>query len=264
MENIKISKIKKFNKANLPFLIAIGIFILEIILLFIYFMFNILITLTFIFLLLASILIPLLCVTGLIFQILNKEKTLFDKIILSLNSIVIFFMIFLIVFVYIAFPNKFKGEKDVRKQIAQEYSTLNSEYAPVLDYLAQYKKSNGVYPSSIDEKVIPKSKTFEMYKYHTSNEGKGYWLQVYPVNGPIEYYYNDENDDGYNFYKDSGYIDSAFDNDYYYEINDKWHAVMLQNLTRHSILSGGGDVGNAEREADEWMKNNVEKFEKNK
>jgi len=103
-----------------------------------------------------------------------------------------------------------------------------------------------------------------MYKYHSSNESKGYWLQVYHVNGPIEYYYNDENDDGYNFYKDSGYIDSAFDNDYYYEINDKWHAVMLQNLTRHSILSGGGDVGNAEREADEWMKNNVEKFEKNK
>jgi len=158
MENIKISKIKKFNKANLPFLIAIGIFILEIILLFIYFMFNILITLTIIFWLLASILILLLCVTGLIFQILNKEKTVFDKIILSLNSIVIFFMIFLIVFVYIAFPNKFKGEKDIRKQTAQEYSTLNSEYAPVLDYLAQYKKSNGVCPSSIDEKVIQKSK----------------------------------------------------------------------------------------------------------
>jgi len=29
-------------------------------------------------------------------------------------------------------------------------------------------------------------------------------------------------------------------------------------------LSGGGDVGNAEIEADEWMKNNVEKFEKYK
>jgi len=39
---------------------------------------------------------------------------------------------------------------------------------------------------------------------------------------------------------------------------------MLQNLTRHSILSGGRDVENAEKEADEWMKNNVEKFEKYK
>ena len=166
-----------------------------------------------------------ICPISLIFQFLNKNKNKLDKWLLGLNLAgVIFF-------------------------ISQ----------PVLDYLKNYKKEHGVYPDSLDEKIIPKSDCFDMYKYHTTYNGKGYWLQVYPENGPIEYYYNDENDKNVNYYDGDGYIDGALDNDYFYKIDEKWHAIMLQHLTRHSLFWNGGQT---EREVDEWMKNDVEKFEK--
>ena len=262
MENTEVTETKKFNKANLPYFIALVFVILSPILLILAlgipaFKIQFIITssLFILFIALVYVVSPI----GLIFQILHKNKTKFDKIILTLNSIGIIFSYLLIIFIFLAFPNDFVDEKDVRTQIDNEILTLNNEYKPVLDYLAKYKKEHGVYPESLDDKLLPKSKIFEMYKYHTSYDGKGYWLQVYPKKGPIEYYYNDENDNGYNYYNGDGYIDGFLDNDYYYEIDDKWHAIMLQPLTRHSVVWNGGHT---ERETDEWMKTNADKFEK--
>ena len=261
MEKTEVTENKKFNKANLPYFITFGFVVLFPILLILDMnisVFKIQFIITSILFLLFIALVYVVCPIGLIFQILHKNKTKFDKVILVLNSIGIILSYLLILFVFLAFPNDFVKEKDVRAQISREYSTLNSEYQPVLNYLAKYKKDNGVYPEQIDEKILPKSKIFEMYKYHTNYDGKGYWLQVYPKKGPIEYYYNDENDNSYNYYKGNGHIDGFLDNDFYYEIDTKWHAVMLQHLTRHSILWNGGST---ERETDEYMKNNAQKIE---
>lgn len=256
MDNSEDKKLKKFNKANLPYfitLVAISVFL---IIIFLTHIFAPHIMSAFFILIIVQV--YLACPVGLVFQILHKNKTKFDKIILTLNLIGIILSYLLIILIFLAFPNDFKDEKDVHHQISLEYPILNKEYQPVLDYLSQYKKEHGVYPKSIDEKLLPKSKTFEMYKYQTNYDGKGYWLQVYPKKGPIEYYYNDENDNGYNYYNGNGYIDGFLDNDYYYEINDKWHAIMLQHFTRHSILLNGGQT---EREVDEYMKNNADKIE---
>ncbi len=261
MENTEVTETKKFNKSNLPFLIFVFVLLATILLSFI----SVIIQheiIAVLILTLDILLFPLFfiaCPIGLIFQFLHKEKTTFDKWILGLNLVCVTLLIAIVIFIRIAFPNDFVKEKDVRAQINNEYSILNKEYKPVLDYLSQYKKQHGVYPKSIDEKIIPNSETFEMYKYNTSYDGKGYWLQVYPKNAPIEYYYNDENDNGYNYYNGDGYIDGFLDNDYYYKIDDTWHAIMLQHFTRHSIVWNGGHT---ERETDEWMKTNADKFEK--
>lgn len=198
------------------------------------------------------------CPIGLVFQSLHKNKTKFDKWILGLNLTGVIFTFSLLLFLLIAFPNDFKGEKDVRKQIKAEQEILYKEYQPVLDYLANYKKKYGVYPASIDN-VAPKSKLFDKYEYNLTKDDKGYWLQVYTVNAPIEYYYNDEAENGYNYYEGDGYFDGFMDNEYYYQIDDKWHAIMFEHFTRHSKVFG---EAKSEKETDTWMKNNVDKFDK--
>ena len=199
-----------------------------------------------------------ICPIGLIFHFRNKNKTRLDKWLLGLNLTGVIFAFAMLLFSLVAFPNDFKGEKDVRKQIEAERATLNKEYQPVLDYLANYKKVHGVYPANIDS-IAPKSELFDKYEYHLTKDDKGYWLQVYTVNAPIEYYYNDESENGYNYYQGDGVIDGALDNDYYYQIDDKWHAIMLQHFTRHSKVFG---EAKSERETDTWMKNNIDKFDK--
>ena len=252
---------KKFNKSNLPILMLISTFLLMFVLIFLSnitklsFFAILSVICNFLFILLYVVACPI----GLILQLWHKGKTTFDKWMIGLNITGLLLLAAFMVFIRMAFPNDFVSEKDVRAQISKEYPILNKEYKPVLDYLAQYKKQHGVYPELIDEKVIQKSETFEMYKYNTSYDGKGYWLQVYPKKAPIEYYYNDENDNGYNYYKGDGYIDGFLDNDYYYKIDDTWHAIMLQHFTRHSVIWNGGHT---ERETDEWMKTNADKFEK--
>lgn len=263
MQKIETTEKNKFNIVNLPCIITLVVFIIGFTSLIIealldninMFYSNISINC----ILCSIVSVYTICPISLIFQFLNKNKNKLDKWLLGLNLAGVIFFISTLIFVIFAFPNEFKGEKEVRVQINQEYSILNKEYQPVLDYLKNYKKEHGVYPDSLDEKIIPKSDCFDMYKYHTTYNGKGYWLQVYPENGPIEYYYNDENDKNVNYYDGDGYIDGALDNDYFYKIDEKWHAIMLQHLTRHSLFWNGGQT---EREVDEWMKNDVEKFEK--
>lgn len=84
-------------------------------------------------------------------------------------------------------------------------------------------------------------------------------LEVYPKKGPIEYYYNDENDQGYNYYNGNGSIDSAFTNYDYYEINKNWHAMKCDLITRHSKFIKKFPQ---ERDTDVYMKNNIDKFSK--
>lgn len=250
------------NKSNLPYLITITLFIigfsLFIFLAFLSSVHMLLFTVSAICLWGSIALGYTICPIGLIFQFLHKDKTVFDKWILGLNLTGVIFAITLLIFVLIAFPNDFKGEKDVRRQIAVEQETLNKEYQPVLDYLSDYKKKHGVYPANIDS-VAPKSELFDKYEYHLTIDNKGYWLQVYTVNPPIEYYYNDESENGYNYYNGDGMIDGFLDNDYYYQIDDKWHAIMLQHFTRHSKVFGDAKT---ERETDTWMKDNIDKFDK--
>ena len=262
MQKIETTEKNKINIVNLPCIITFVVFIIGFASLIIgalldnvnMFYFKV----STICILCSIVSVYTICPISLIFQFLNKNKNKLDKWLLGLNLAGVIFFISTLIFVIFAFPNEFKGEKEVRVQINQEYSILNKEYQSVLDYLKNYKKEHGVYPDSLDEKIIPKSDCFDMYKYHTTYNGKGYWLQVYPKNGPIEYYYNDENDKNVNYYDGDGYIDGALDNDYFYKIDEKWHAIMLQHLTRHSLFWNGGQT---EREVDEWMKNDVEKFE---
>ena len=268
MENMEVKEIKKFNKANLPFFIALGMFIGLLVLPIIAFIFYVIcfsinsnlaaIPLggVLIFGLIAVPSIPLLCIIGLILQILHKEKNKFDKIMLALNSAAILMMVLLVIFAYIAFPNALVKDEDVKAQIDTEFATLNKEYQPVLDYLAMYKKKNGVYPDKIDAKVLPKSETFDKYVYHVASDKKGYWLEVYPINAPIEFYFNDEYDNGYEYYKGTGTIDSAFTNYNYYEIDKKWHAVHQDLVTRHSRFV----KNKAERDTDIYFKDNIDKY----
>jgi hypothetical protein len=140
-----------------------------------------------------------------------------------------------------------------------EIQALEKEYQPVLNYLAKYKKDNGIYPETIKPELIKNSGVFEDYIYSVQKDGKGYWLEVYPKNGPIEYYYNDENDQGYNYYNGNGSIDSAFTNYDYYEINKNWHAVKCDLITRHSKFIKNFPP---ERDTDVYIKNNIDKFSK--
>ena len=249
------------NKSNLPYLITVLLSVLSIISIIIIVCMDggsdILSGFALLCLIGSVTLTYIACPIGLIFQFLHKEKTIFDKWLIGLNLTGIIIAFSILLFTVVAFPNKSKGEKDVRKQIKAEREILNKEYQPVLDYLATYKKNNGVYPISIDS-IAPKSELFDKYEYHLAKDKKGYWLQVYSINAPIEYYYNDEHDNGYNFYKGDGHIDGAIDNDYYYQIDDKWHAVMLQYYTRHSKIIRGVK---SEKDVDTWMKDNVDKFD---
>lgn len=245
------------KKFNLPFFIAIALFVAGLILPFVSLVFPKLIIFMFIYYLINLFLIPILCVVGLIFQVSNKQKSVFDKIMLTLNSFAISFMIFVAIFAYIAFPNAFIKDDVVRAQINAEIQTLEKEYQPILNYLAQYKKANGIYPEIIKPELIQKSDVFENYIYSVQKDKKGYWIEVYPINGPIEYYYNDENDFNYNYYNGSGRIDSAFTNYDYYEINKNWHAVKSDLITRHSKFTKNFTP---DRDTDVYLKNNIEKF----
>ncbi|MCR4881842.1 MAG: hypothetical protein K6A44_07825 [bacterium] len=248
---------KRFHKVNLPFLISICILVFTLFII----MFcgaNIYLMLVTIFMIgISLICVFVACPIGLVFQILNKEKTKTDKIFILLNCLLLIFVGILIILGIIAFPNIFVKEETIREQVKNEYQVLNKEYQPVLKYLDAYKKENGVYPQKIDEKIIPKSNTFNKYVYHTVLNKTGYWLEVYPTNGPIEYYYTDKNDKGYTFYKGDGTIDSAFENFNYYEVDKNWHAVEYQLQTRHSIFFDGNSY---DRMADIDLKDNIGKY----
>ncbi len=127
-------------------------------------------------------------------------------------------------------------EKRVYNQISREYSTLNKEYMPVILYLKTYKKLNGAYPKNIGAEILPDSKLFNKIEYLQSKNGSGYSLEIHPAKGPIEYYFNDEHDNGYNYYIGNGYYDGFLDNENYYKIDKTFHAVTYDNFSSHGVF----------------------------
>lgn len=150
----------------------------------------------------------------------------------------IIFAIFLLIF-FLSFCVRISyyiKEKKVYSQIDKEYSILTKEYLPVVLYLKNYKKQNGVYPEKISEQFLGHSKFFEKYEYESVENGKGYFVKIYPLRGPIEYYYSDESDNGWNYYVGSGYYDGFLDNENFYEIDKTFHAITYDYTSRHGIL----------------------------
>ena len=178
METPENTKNRKFNKANLPYLLMI---IFVIIVIGFSFCTDILYN-DFVDILVSLILLFafIICPISLFPQIKNNEKTRFDKIILFLISIGIFCSYLILILLFLSFPTVFAGEKQVRAQISKEYEILNKEYMPVLEYLAKYKQKYGEYPDKIDENILPNSKTFNSYEYHIHPDGRSYWLRVFP------------------------------------------------------------------------------------
>lgn len=254
----------KLNFANLPYLLTIGLFFIVIVVSSILPIINnnLVLTILEIFLLTSFIVFILMiiiaCPISLFFQIRNKNKTKLDKILITLNSFGIFLTIFTVIFIKIAFPNIFVTDSVVRTQIENEIQILEKEYQPVLNYLVEYKKANGIYPETIKPELIQKSDVFENYFYSVQKNKKGYWLEVYPKNGPIEYYYNDENDNGNNYYNGNGHIDSVLTNFDYYEIDKNWHAIKSDLMTRHSKFTKNFTVDN---DTEIYLKNNIDKFQ---
>lgn len=126
-------------------------------------------------------------------------------------------------------------EKRVYSQINKEYSILTEECTPVILYLKSYKEKNGIYPDKIEPEILPHSKTFDKFEYGVTENKKGYWLEIYPRKRPIEYYYNDEYDSGFNYYIGTGYIDGFLDNTRYYEIDKTFHAITYDYLSMYKI-----------------------------
>ncbi len=169
----------------------------------------------------------ILCPIELVLLIKNKYKTFFDKCHIAVSIISIVIISLILAIFHAMFPNIFVSDKQVYNQINKEKQVLYEEYQPVLKYLADYKKEHGVYPQSI-ENVTPKSKIFYKYEYNFFPKGNGYYLQVYPKKGVIEYYHNDEFDNKYNAFFGTGYLSGFLNDKYFYEIDDKWHAIMFR------------------------------------
>ena len=132
----------------------------------------------------------------------------------------------LVFYIQISFTIK---ENKTLSQAKIEHQALKKHFSRVLSFLADYKKKNNVYPDVIDNAiVVPNS--FKKIEYVTFGDKKSYHIKVYPKKGPVDYYYNDENDNGYNYYQGTGFFDGFMTNEYYYELDKNWHAVMLDSF----------------------------------
>lgn len=152
-----------------------------------------------------------------------------------IKSFKVLFLTFVIAFAFYSFLfayskyDKFK----FKKQIADEYHILKTEYEPVLNYLAKYKLKNGVYPDNIDN-IVFNFTSFEKFEYSISDDKKGYYLIVYPFQSPIEFYYNEKHENGYKYYENDGVYDDFLDNENFIKVDDNWHAIKYDLFSRHN------------------------------
>lgn len=146
-----------------------------------------------------------------------------------LKSLFILLLLFLFWVLFVRF-SYLTQEKRIYKQVEKEYLVLNQEFMPVLLYLKNYKKLNKIYPKNIPNNIFFHSRIFKKTEYLQSKNGTGYSLEIYPLKGPIKYYFTDEHDNGYNYYIGNGYYDGFLDNEYYYKIDKIFHAVTYDNF----------------------------------
>lgn len=162
-------------------------------------------------------------------KLLKIGKLVLKIVIGSIISLILLFVLLVALsFCFFSLLDTHIEEKDVRAQIAQEQEEL-FKYNTIFDYVERYKSKHGVYPDNIDINI--KSNTFENYEYHPSADKKTYRVRIYPKNGPIEYYVNNAIR---GLKKDERCrIDGFADNEFYYQIGDKWQAVHFQYYTRY-------------------------------
>ena len=223
-------EMKKFNKLNIPTILAYIIIAVQIL----FFIINLPSFLNNGLAIIKWILCILICPIFLILQIKNKQKTLSDYLFIVLNIIIIFLSYCLFVLSFIIFPNnnQFNGEEKCRRQIELEKDELNN----ISEYINNHVKENGELPQNID-KIVNNSKIFDKYEYIITRQDSQckdkpytcYDLFLYPKRGPIEYYYQSYKNDEYK-------SDEFLDDIYNYKVNENWMASKNQLFTRHNIF----------------------------
>lgn len=130
------------------------------------------------------------CPILLVFQIMEKEKTTLNKILLVVNSIIVsLIVVSLIISSMTAFLfhravadfDSFNFDKFVNQIRIEEpkFEHNNS----IVKYIDEYKKQNNEYPKTLDEKVI-KNKKIDSVDYKPCKDG--YKLEIKYKNGKKE------------------------------------------------------------------------------
>ncbi len=131
------------------------------------------------------------CPILLVFQIMEKEKTTLNKILLVINSIIVSLVVISLIissmtaFLVHNFVNNFDNFGNFDKfmnQIRIEEPKFEHKN-PIVKYIDEYKKQNNEYPKTLDEKVI-KSRKIENIEYKPSKDG--YKLEIKYKNGKKE------------------------------------------------------------------------------
>ncbi len=148
-----------------------------------------------------------------------------------LPVLLILFVLLLLLINFSFFRNLNIKEADVRTQINKEEAELNLKYYPLLLYIEQYNKDYGFYPETVKSQFDNiKGEYFEGYKYKPCKNKKCYRLEIYPKNGPIEYYTPNVL---YSWRKGDGIEDGFLDNEHYYQAGKNWYAVHYDYHTRY-------------------------------
>lgn len=144
------------------------------------------------------------CPILLVFQIIDKEKTTLNKVLLTINSLIVA----LIVFCFIAYTLIMcTAKKEISSVFDNAYLSHKAKQSPVIGYLEDYRNKNNVFPKLIQDKKLLEDKNIEKIEYKVSKDLNGYDLKIHKKNGAMEVYQryesknvkNDENSSTFNF-----------------------------------------------------------------
>lgn len=142
------------------------------------------------------------CPILLVFQIMEKEKTTLNKILLVINSIIVSLVVISLIissstaFLFNRALNNFddfgKFDRFINQIDIEEHAFEHRNN--IVKYIDDFKKQNKEYPKTLDEKVL-KNKKFENVEYKPSKDG--YKLEIKYKNGKkeeLEHFENAENE----------------------------------------------------------------------
>lgn len=144
------------------------------------------------------------CPILLVFQIIDKEKTTLNKVLLTINSLIVA----LILFCFTAYTIVMCTAKNEFLNVFDKaYLSHKAKQSPVINYLEDYKNKNNVFPKLIQDKKLLEDKNIKKIEYKASKDLNGYDLKIYKKNGAIESYQryesknvkNEENSSTFNF-----------------------------------------------------------------